>query len=131
MDMELPEGLRYSEEHEWLRREENAAVIGITEFAQDQLGDVVYVELPREGDVLEAGQPFGVVESVKAASDLYAPVSGTVVAVNDSLEDEPERVNSSPYADGWMIRLEPVSDADVAALMDAQGYSDFLAKQED
>ncbi len=129
--MELPQDLRYSEEHEWLRVDGDAAVIGITEFAQEQLGDVVYVELPREGDVLDAGQPFGVVESVKAASDLYAPVSGTVVAVNAKLEDRPELVNEEPYGDGWMIRLEPVSAEQVAAMWEPQAYQEFLDQQGD
>jgi len=119
--MTVPEDLRYTEEHEWVRPEDAGLRVGITHFAQEQLGDVVYVELPKVGAVLKAGQPFGVVESVKAASDLFAPVAGKVVAVNEALLDRPDLVNQDPFGEGWML----VVDADAAsidALLDAAGY---------
>ena len=103
--MEFPEELKYTEEHEWVMVEEDLAVIGITDFAQDALGDVVFVELPEVGTVVEAGKAFGVVESVKAVSDIYAPVTGTVEEINDDLIDAPEIINTSPYEDGWMIKI--------------------------
>jgi len=120
--MSLPEELRYTSEHEWVRTTGDTVRVGITDFAQDQLGDVVYVELPNAGAHLEANQPFGVVESVKAASDLYSPLTGKVVALNDRLLDQPELVNSDPYGEGWMLELAPANPSDVEALMDAQAY---------
>jgi glycine cleavage system H protein len=120
--MTFPDDLRYTPEHEWVRLVDGQAVVGITAYAQDQLGDVVYVELPAIGRQLAAMQPFGVVESVKAASDLYSPLSGTVVAVNDRLLDEPELVNDDPYGDGWMMHLAPASLAELDELMDAAAY---------
>jgi glycine cleavage system H protein len=127
--MEFPEELRYTEEHEWVMVEDELAVIGITDFAQDALGDVVFVELPEVGTVLEAGKAFGVVESVKAVSDIYAPVSGVVEEINDDLVDAPEIINTSPYEDGWMIkiRMNDVDDAD--ALMDAEAYQALIAEE--
>lgn len=119
--MSVPEDLRYTEEHEWVRPEDGGLRVGITHFAQDQLGDVVYVELPKVGATLRAGQPFGVVESVKAASDLYAPVAGTVVAVNAALADAPDLVNSDPFGEGWMLVLETAPGA-ADGLLDADGY---------
>lgn len=119
--MSVPEDLRYTEEHEWVRPEDGGLRVGITHFAQDQLGDVVYVELPKVGATLRAGQPFGVVESVKAASDLYAPVAGTVVAVNEALADAPDLVNSDPFGEGWMLVLEAAPGA-ADGLLDADGY---------
>lgn len=112
---------RYSETHEWVVVEGGVATIGITDFAQAQLGDVVFLELPRVGLHLEAGQTFGAIESVKAASDLYAPVSGTVVEVNDALGDTPELVNQDPFGAGWLIRLEGASEIP-AGLLDEAGY---------
>lgn len=119
-----PESLRYSKEHEWVRVEDGRGVVGITHFAQEALGDVVYVELPEVGRVLEAGEVFGAVESVKSVSDLYAPVSGVVVEVNSDLVDHPETVNQDPYGEGWMIVLKTTGDT--AGLMDAGAYKDML-----
>ena len=123
--MEVPEGLRYTAEDEWLRpeSESNEATIGITDYAQHELGDIVYVELPPVGRVLRRGETFGVVESVKAVSDLYAPVSGEVVARNDALEGSSELVNSAPYTDGWMLRIRVSDPAELDGLMDATAYA--------
>ncbi|PLX97893.1 MAG: glycine cleavage system protein H [Desulfuromonas sp.] len=127
--MDFPEELKYTEEHEWVMIEDDVITVGITDFAQDQLGDVVFVELPEEGDELEAGKSFGVVESVKAVSDVYAPVSGEVVEVNDELPDEPELLNNSPYEDGWMIRIKVADTSDLDGLMDAEAYQEFIEKE--
>lgn len=127
--MEFPEELKYTEEHEWVMVEEDVAVIGITDFAQDALGDVVFVELPEEGTILEAGKAFGVVESVKAVSDIYAPISGTVEEVNNDLVDAPEILNTSPYEDGWMIKIKMDNADDVDGLMDAEGYQALIAEE--
>jgi len=127
--MEFPEELRYTEEHEWVMVEEELAVVGISDFAQDALGDVVFVELPEVGTVLEAGKAFGVVESVKAVSDIYAPISGTVEEINEDLLDAPEIINTSPYEDGWMIKIR-MDDADEAdALMTADAYQALIAEE--
>lgn len=108
---ELPGDLQYTQDHEWLRREDDGSVtIGITDHAQSALGDLVYVELPEVNQEVEAGNDMAVVESVKAASDVYAPISGTVVAVNEALTDDPEAINNDPYGDGWIVRLEPGGD---------------------
>ena len=112
---------RFTSTHEWVRLDDGGATVGISDHAQSQLGDVIFVELPAVGIVLAQGDKFGAIESVKAASDLYTPVSGTVVEVNTALEDQPELVNNDPYAGGWMLRLENVSDED-AALMDEAAY---------
>lgn len=122
---QIPAGLKYTKEHEWIKVEGNIGTIGITAFAQDQLGDVVFVEVPAVGRVLKAHEQFGVVESVKTVSDLYSPVAGKVVAVNEALEGTPELVNSSPYGDGWMIKIELANPADVDALLDAAAYEAF------
>ncbi len=127
--MEFPEELKYTEEHEWVLVEEDLAIIGITDFAQDALGDVVFVELPEVGAVVEAGKAFGVVESVKAVSDIYAPVSGTVEEVNDDLVDTPEIINTSPYDDGWMIKIRMADAADAEDLMDAEAYQALIAEE--
>lgn len=118
----IPKDLRYSKEHEWVKVEGDEAVIGITAFAQDQLGDVVYVELPAIGQQVQQFETFGVVESVKAASDLYAPVSGEVVAVNEELGKAPEKVNEDPYGQGWMIRVRLKDPGEMNALLDASAY---------
>jgi glycine cleavage system H protein len=120
--VEVPDGLRYTEDHEWLRSDGEEAVVGITAYAADELGDVVFVELPRIGRHLVARESFGVIESVKTASDLYSPVAGEVVAVNEALATAPERVNGEPYEGGWMIRLRPDDPADAAGLLDASTY---------
>jgi glycine cleavage system H protein len=119
----IPADLRYAKSHEWLRKESDGTVtVGITDYAQNSLGDITYVQTPKVGAKLTAGETFGVVESVKAASDLYAPVSGTVVAVNGALESAPETVNRAPYTDGWMLRLKPDDAAAAGALLDAAAY---------
>ena len=120
--MEIPEDLRYTTEHEWLRIEGSEGVIGITDFAQEALGDVVFVELPAVGTPLARGQAFGVVESNKSVSDLYAPLAGRVVAVNAVLRDQPELVNRDPYGAGWMIRIALAAGESPAALLDAAAY---------
>ena len=124
--MDFPEELKYTEEHEWVLVEGDLVSIGITDFAQDQLGDVVFVELPEVGERVEAGKAFGVVESVKAVSDIYAPVSGEIVEVNAELPDAPETVNTSPYDDGWMIRIKPDDLSEIDDLMDAAAYQEFI-----
>lgn len=120
--MDVPESLRYSKDHEWLRTESDEAVIGITAYAADELGDVVFVELPAVGRTLQKAEAFGVIESVKTASDLYSPVAGEVIAVNEGLASAPEAVNDEPYGGGWMIRLRLAEDVDTADLLDATGY---------
>ena len=126
--MDFPEEFKYTEEHEWVLVEDGIATIGITDFAQDQLGDVVFVELPEVGDTLEVGKTFGVVESVKAVSDVYAPLSGEVVEINEELPDEPEALNNSPYEDGWMIKLKLTDLAEVDGLMGVSAYQEFVEK---
>lgn len=125
---QVPAELKYSKEHEWIRVDGNQAWIGITYFAQDELGDIVFVELPEVGTALEADQTFGTVESVKTVSDLFAPVSGKVVRVNDTLADSPERVNESPYEDGWMVVVELADANELKALLDATAYQQFTAE---
>ena len=124
----IPADLRYAKSHEWVRTESDGTVtIGISDYAQNSLGDITYVQVPKISASLNAGESFGVVESVKAASDLYAPVTGTVVAVNSALASAPETVNRAPYADGWMIKLKPADAGAVQALLDAAGYEKFVA----
>ena len=124
--MEIPEDLRYTREHEWARKKGERVVVGITDFAQDALGDVVYVDLPEVGVTVEADQPLGEVESTKSVSDVYSPVSGTIVERNPLIEERPELVNEQPYGDGWLVVIEPVDAGAVDALLDAQGYRGFL-----
>jgi len=123
-----PKDLKYDREHEWVRLEGDVAVIGISHFAQDQLGEVVYVDLPAAGKKLSAGDSFGEIESVKSVSELFCPVSGEIVEVNDALSDTPETVNEDPYGDGWMIKVALSDPAEVDALMDADRYEAFLAE---
>ena len=125
--MAYPDDLRYSKEHEWVRVEGSRATIGITSFAADELGDIVFVELPDGGATLKQFAPFGVVESVKAVSDLYAPVSGEVVEVNEALRDAPELLNSEPFGGGWIARVELADPAELDGLMDAAAYADETA----
>ena len=127
--MEFPDDVRYTKEHEWVRLEGAEAVIGITDFAQDALGDVVFVELPAVGAVLTQGQTFGVVESNKTISDLFAPVAGRVLAINTDLRDEPQRVNEEPYGSGWMIRIAVAKREELDTLLDAAGYRAFVASE--
>mgnify|MGYP000629639448 CR=1 FL=1 len=123
----VPADLRYAKSHEWLRVEaDGLATIGITDYAQSSLGDITFVQLPKVGAVLKAGETFGVVESVKAASDLYLPVAGTIEAVNSALDSAPETVNSAPYAGGWMLKLKLADPAAVASLHDAAAYTALL-----
>ena len=127
----LPEELRYSKEDEWVRAESDERyVIGVSDFAQQQLGDVVFVELPEAGADITAGEPFGVIESVKAVSDLYAPVTGKVLEVNAVLEDAPETVNADCYGEAWMIVVQPADPAQYASLLDAAGYRENIAGRE-
>jgi glycine cleavage system H protein len=123
----VPTDLRYTRDHEWVRLDGEEAVVGITQYAADQLGDIVFVELPEAGKALEASRAFGVVESVKAVSDLFAPLSGEVVATNDALTGGPELVNSDPYGDGWMVRLRLADAADLDDLLDAEAYDALVA----
>ena len=120
--MNVPEGLRYSKDHEWARLEDGRVRMGITDYAQDALGDVVYVQLPTVGIEVAAGTSFSEVESTKSVSDIYAPVGGRVVEVNDELVDAPERLNEDPYGDGWLCVLEPSDASELDGLMDAEGY---------
>jgi len=126
--MDFPEELKYTEEHEWVLVENDVVTVGITNFAQDQLGDIVFVELPEVGDMLEVGKTFGVVESVKAVSDVYAPVTGEVVAINEALPDEPEALNNSPYDKGWLIKIKLADPAVLDGLMNVTAYKEFVEK---
>lgn len=121
----VPEDLHYSKDHEWVRVEGDTAVIGITDYAQDSLGDVVYVELPKEGENFAANESFGSVESVKAVSEVFSPVSGSISGINESLTDEPEKVNGDPYGEGWMIRVKMSNPGEVDSLLTAAEYEDF------
>jgi glycine cleavage system H protein len=131
MSDQYPNDLLYSEDHEWARPEGNLVTVGISQFAVDKLGDVTQVDLPREGEVLKLNDPFGSVESVKAVSDLLAPISGKVVKVNTTLHDSPEYVNEEPYDGGWMIQLEASNPDEIKKLMDAKAYETFLKETED
>ncbi len=124
--MELPEGLKYTKEHEWARIEGTRVVVGITDFAQEELGDVVFVELPEPGTAVAAEGTFGVVESVKAVSDLYCPVSGTIIEINTDLEDHPELVNDAPYENGWMIVIEASNAAEFNELLSPADYQSYV-----
>ena len=124
--MAVPEDLQYTKSHEWVRVEGGVATVGITEHAQDELGDVVFVELPEQGATLAAGDPFGAVESVKAVSDLYAPVGGEVVEVNGALEDSPEKINEDPYGEGWILKLQISDEGD---LLSAADYEKLLEEE--
>lgn len=126
--MGYPTDRRYTNEHEWARKDGEVVAVGITQYAQDSLGDVVYVELPKVGEKVEKGHSFGVVESTKAVSELFAPVSGTIVEVNDALTDAPETVNVDPYEKAWFIKLQPANPAELDALMDAAAYEKFVSE---
>jgi len=123
----IPEELQYTKSHEWVRTEGDIATVGITDYAQEELGDIVYVELPEEGATFEAGDSFGTVESVKAVSDIYAPVGGEVVEVNEALNDSPEKINEDPYGDGWIIKLRISDEGD---LLSASDYEQLLEEEE-
>ena len=126
--MSLPQDLKYSEDHEWIKVEGNTVTIGITDFAQSELGDIVFVELPEEGDDISTGDSFGSVESVKTVSELYAPVSGSIIAVNEELEDSPELVNENPYEGAWMLKVELSDESELDNLLDAAGYQAVIEK---
>lgn len=126
MTFSIPDDLLYLESHEWLAVTNGTGRVGITDFAQDELGDIVFVELPAVGETVEQDEAFGVIESIKAVSDLYAPVSGEVTAVNSSLEDAPELVNDDPYGDGWMLELSLADDSDTSALLSPSAYQDQI-----
>lgn len=126
--MNIPADLLYSDEHAWVRNEGSDLRIGVTDFAQDELGDIVFVELPDVGDTIEKNEPFGSVESVKTVSELYAPVSGTVVEVNEALEDNPEYINESPYEKAWLIVIEPEDDTELDELFDAKAYEAHVSE---
>ncbi|MFN2363795.1 MAG: glycine cleavage system protein GcvH [Halarsenatibacteraceae bacterium] len=127
--MSIPAGFYYSEDHEWVKVEEGVGTIGITDFAQDELGDIVFVELPQVGDEFDQEDNFGVIESVKAVSDLYMPVSGEVVEVNEDLLDQPELVNEDPYEGGWIVKVSLSDESELEELMDADEYSSFLEEE--
>jgi glycine cleavage system H protein len=125
---ENPKNLRYTKDHEWARRDGGTVVVGVTAHAQEALGDVVYVELPKVGDTMTAGSPFGVVESTKAVSELFAPISGKVTKVNSALADEPSTINTDPYGAGWIVEVTPSEPAQLDGLMDADAYGELVAK---
>jgi len=127
--MDFPDELKYTEQHEWARVEGNVVRVGITDFAQDALGDVVYVDVPEIGTEVQANEPFGEVESTKSVSDVYAPVTGRVVERNAELADSPQLVNDSPYGDGWMIAVEPADPSEMEGLLDAAGYRSFTERE--
>jgi len=128
-EFETPKELRYSKEDEWVRPEGDACVVGVTDYAQQQLGDVVFVELPDVGAEFAAGDSFGTIESVKAVSDLFSPIAGRVVEVNGALEDAPEKINEDPYGEAWIVKLAPTGDDPLADLLDADGYAAFCAER--
>jgi glycine cleavage system H protein len=123
----VPEELEYTRSHEWVRTDDDTATIGITDYAQEELGDIVYVELPEEGDTFDAGDSFGSIESVKAVSDLYTPVGGEIVEVNEALNDSPEKINEDPYGDGWLVKLRVSEEGD---LLSASDYEQLLEEEE-
>ncbi len=126
--MDTPDGLKYSKDHEWVRVEGDIGTIGITDFAQGELGDVVYVELPEAGKTISKGESFGTIEAVKAVSELYSPVSGEVVEINDKLEGDPALVNQSPYDDGWMVKLKLADPGELSDLMEAAAYKEMVGE---
>lgn len=126
--MNLPEELKYTKDHEWIRLEGKTATVGVTDFAQRELGDIVYVEIETEGESVEEGEVFGTVEAVKTVSDLFMPLTGTVSEVNEELESEPELVNSDPYGKGWMIKIEIEDESGIDSLLSAQEYADLIGQ---
>ncbi len=124
--MQIPEDLKYTKDHEWARIEGDVVTVGITDFAQSELGDIVYVELPEAGDEAAAGESFGTIEAVKAVSDMFAPLSGEIVEVNESLTDEPETINKDPYGDGWIIKIKVSDKAELDDLLDKAAYEALI-----
>lgn len=127
--MEFPDDLRYTKEHEWIRVDGNVATLGITDYAQEQLGDIVYIELPGEGEAVMQGEPFGVVESVKAVSDLYAALSGTVLEINDAIAENPENLNEDCYEEGWIIRIQVKDKKEIDRLLTHEQYQAYLKEE--
>ncbi len=126
--MDFPEDLLYNKTHQWARIEDNVATVGISDYAQDQMNDLVYVDLPEVGRTLSQGEPFGSVESVKAVSDVNAPLSGKVVAINEAVADEPEKINADPYGEGWLVKVEISDPGETANLLSSDAYQKFLAE---
>ncbi len=124
--MNFPQNLKYTNEHEWIRVEGDIAYVGITDYAQEQLGDIVFVDIPTVGEALEAGEVFGTIEVVKTISDLFLPVAGEVMEQNETLEENPELVNKDPYGEGWLIKMKPANLKDVEDLLDAEGYKEVI-----
>ncbi len=124
--MNYPDNLKYTKEHEWIRCEGDVAYVGITDYAQQQLGDIVFVDIQTVGETLEAGEAFGTIEVVKTISDLFLPVSGEILEQNEALADQPELVNSDPYGEGWLIKMKPAADADFDSLLDAAAYRELI-----
>ena len=120
--MNFPTNVKYTSEHEWIRIEGDEAIVGITDYAQDQLGDIVFIDIPTEGETLEAGEVFGTIEVVKTVSDLFLPIAGEVLCQNEALADTPELVNQDPYGEGWLIKIKPNNAADIEGLLDAEAY---------
>jgi glycine cleavage system H protein len=129
-DLNLPDDVRYTNDHEWAKQEGDAVKVGITDYAQDQLGDIVFVELPEAGDTFDKGDEFGTLESVKAVSELFMPISGEILEVNEALADAPELVNSEPYAGGWMVAIKPSDSGALDALLDKAAYLEILKGSE-
>ena len=127
--MNIPSDLKYSREHEWIRMENSLATIGITDYAQEELGDIVNVELPEEGDEIHKEEAFGAVESVKASSEVFSPLSGKIVEVNEPLMDAPEMINEDPYDEGWMIKIELSDSTELDDLLDAEGYEQYMKEE--
>ena len=124
--MNVPAELKYTKEHEWIRLEGDVAYVGITDYAQEQLGDIVFVDIPTEGETLAANEVFGTIEVVKTISDLFLPVSGEILEQNEALADQPELVNQDPYGEGWLIKIKPAADADFDSLLDAEAYKALI-----
>ena len=124
--MNIPANVKYTKEHEWIRQEGDVAYVGITDYAQEQLGDIVFVDIQTEGETLAAGDVFGTIEVVKTISDLFLPVAGEVLKQNPALADQPDLVNKDPYGEGWLIKIKPAADADYSALLDAEGYKALI-----
>jgi len=131
VDFNVIEGLKYTQQHEWARQEGDTAVVGLSDYAQDKLGEIVFVELPDIGAAVEAGKSAAVIESVKAVADLYAPVDGTVTEVNETLLDQPELINQDPYGEGWVFKVEVKDESQLNSLMDKPTYEEFIIKEEE
>ena len=127
--VDYPDNLKYTEEHEWARVEDDWVEIGVTDYAQDALGEIVFVELPGEGDDITIGDTFGGIESTKSVSDLYAPISGEIIEINEALLESPEIINEDPYGSGWIVRVKPYDTSELDSLLNSDGYSDFVENQ--